>query len=451
MKKSLYATLGIDPKSSEGDIRVAYEARLAATSPDDAITRLALKEAWNVLGHTQRRAVYDASLHEQAAREAAKPQSSSGRPSGRPSSRSRAAADNPGKGKIWLAAGAGLLVLTAWLVLRHGHAGSTKADSARQSAVRLAQMDPGATINTASTNQLGNGEPAQGTPPAAPPVGRVLSPEQLFAQISPSVMRINVLNDAGDEVGHGSGVVIERGKVITNCHVAKAGPRLKVKHQNNQYDASIQVNDEQHDLCKLTVFGLDAPPVQVGKVAGMHVGQKVYAIGSPQGLDLTLSDGMVSSLREGEDGTFIQTTAPISPGSSGGGLFNERGVLVGIVTFQMRSGQNLNFAIPADWIDRMSSNTVATRSEPGGDPNSPARAILGTWHCFGPLTGRGMDVTLDEQGNARGSFDGQPIGGRYYLNNKQLTLMGNSFLVEELSPSRMVLSKGQGRRLACNH
>ena len=183
----------------------------------------------------------------------------------------------------------------------------------------------------------------------------------------------------------------------------------------------------------------------------MQVGQKVYAIGSPQGLDLTLSDGMVSSLREGEDGTFIQTTAPISPGSSGGGLFNERGVLVGIVTFQMRSGQNLNFAIPADWIERMRSTTVASHVDTREDPDAPTKLIQGSWHCFGPLTGRGMEVTLDEQGQARGTYDGQPIGGRYELNHQQLSLMGNQFLVEELTAARMVLSKGQGRRLACNH
>lgn len=450
MKKSLYATLGIDPKSSEGDIRMAYEARLAATSPDDAIARLALKEAWSVLGHEQRRAVYDASLHEQATREAAKLPPSSGRRSGGASSRSRATEERPAKGKIWLVAGMGLLALTAWLVLRQGHAGSGKADNAHQASVRLPVTDPGATINTANTIQSANAAQAPDTQVAAP-TGRVLSPEELFAQASPSIVRINVVNDGGVEMGHGSGVVIGQGEAITNCHVAKAGPRLKVRHQGKQYDASILINDERHDLCKLSVFGLEAPPVPIGKVASVHVGQKVYAIGSPQGLDLTLSDGMVSSLRDSEEGTYIQTTAPISPGSSGGGLFDEQGVLIGIVTFQMRTGQNLNFALPADWIERMQTSAPVARHDPRGysEPSSPY--IVGTWHCFGPLTGRGMDVTLDGQGHAHGTYDGQPIRGRYALNNRLLNLMGNSFLVEELSASRMVLSKGEGRRLACTH
>lgn len=444
MKKSLYATLGMDPKASEGEIRAEYERRLAETPEDDAITRIALKEAWNVLGHTQRRAVYDASLQEQTAHSTARPSPAAGNSSSRRSTRHQADTAPSGHGKMWLMAGLGVIVATAWLVTHHRRATTDKVNDARHAAIQLDHRVPGAPGSVSSV-------PPSPAPFIPSPAGRVLTPEQLFAQASPSIVRINVLGHNGDEMGHGSGVVIGQGKVITNCHVAKAGPSVKVKHQGKQYDASIIIHDEQHDLCKLSVLGLDAPAVPVGKVAGMQVGQKVYAIGSPKGLDLTLSDGMVSSLREGEDGTYIQTTAPISPGSSGGGLFNEHGVLVGIVTFQIRSGQNLNFAIPADWIDQMRSNSVAARSEASHDADSPTKVIQGTWHCFGPLTGRGMDVTLDEQGNASGSFDGQPISGRYYLNNKQLFLMGNNFLVEELSSSRMVLSKGQGRRLACNH
>jgi S1-C subfamily serine protease len=79
----------------------------------------------------------------------------------------------------------------------------------------------------------------------------------------------------------------------------------------------------------------------------------VYAIGTPQGLERTLSQGLVSAMRETSEGTVIQTSAPISPGSSGGGLFDTQGQLVGITTFQTKTGQNLNFAIPVDWLDTM--------------------------------------------------------------------------------------------------
>ncbi len=79
---------------------------------------------------------------------------------------------------------------------------------------------------------------------------------------------------------------------------------------------------------------------------------------SPQGLELTISEGIVSSLRSVPDvGTVIQTSAAISPGSSGGGLFDSSGRLIGITTFQSKSGQNLNFAVPAEWIKTMSTRS----------------------------------------------------------------------------------------------
>ena len=104
--------------------------------------------------------------------------------------------------------------------------------------------------------------------------------------------------------------------------------------------------------CSLRVAGLSAPRVSFSSTEA-RVGQHVYAIGSPQGLELTLSEGLVSSLRPSPHGAIIQTTAPISPGSSGGGLFNDKAQLIGIVTFQHKSGQNLNFALPASWISDM--------------------------------------------------------------------------------------------------
>jgi S1-C subfamily serine protease len=113
------------------------------------------------------------------------------------------------------------------------------------------------------------------------------------------------------------------------------------------------IADEQLDLCALDVARLDAPQVTVASASVLRTGQRVYAIGAPQGLELTISEGIVSSLRQVDEGTLIQTTAPVSPGSSGGGLFTADGRLVGIVTFQYREGQNLNFALPADWIDAM--------------------------------------------------------------------------------------------------
>ena len=179
------------------------------------------------------------------------------------------------------------------------------------------------------------------------------SAEDVFAKVSASVVRINVANAEGDITSTGSGVVIGSGTVITNCHVALRGESIEVKVGGASYSASVDVADEERDLCRLSVSGLSAPSVSIGSIESVRVGQRVYAIGAPQGLDLTISDGIVSALREMQGGKVIQTSAPVSPGSSGGGLFDTSGKLVGIVTFQTRTGQNLNFALPADWVSEI--------------------------------------------------------------------------------------------------
>jgi S1-C subfamily serine protease len=170
-------------------------------------------------------------------------------------------------------------------------------------------------------------------------------------------VRVRVSDALGQPVSQGSGVVVDSGYVITNCHVTNPGDRITVKIGNDEFQAAVALADEVLDLCRLAVSGLNAPAVTVGSLEGVRTGQRVYAIGAPHGLELTISEGIVSSLRQVKAGTVIQTTAPISPGSSGGGLFDAGGKLVGIVTFQHRYGQNLNFAIPADWIAQMQSRT----------------------------------------------------------------------------------------------
>lgn len=473
MNKSLYATLGVDPTAGDSAIRAAYDTQLAATAPDDKLRLMVLKEAINVLGHSQRRAVYDASLLEQAAKEAAK--EAAQRTSSRPASETRttsrrgtsSSAAAPGMAptlKLMWVGGALVVAALGWMVMRSSKPKPvTKPLMSQTLAVEQANGQADTQTAPAHAQQMPSVQDTVAVSSAADntPAGPALKPEALFAKLSPSIVRINVLDHAGNGIALGSGVVIERGTVITNCHVAKAGPRLKVKHQDSALDASLVVADELHDLCKLSVQGLDAPAVEQGRVSRVKVGQKVYALGAPQGLDLTLSDGMVSSLRKTDEGDVIQTSAPVSPGSSGGGLFNDQGQLVGIVTFQMRSGQNLNFAVPVDWIGTMSSTHLAEgehfpeqagiRSANGAPTPAMNPDVVGTWHCFGPLTGRGLDMTLDAQGRVSGQFDGRPLGGRYTLQNNYLTLTGDRFLVEELSATRMVLSLGEGRRLACNH
>ncbi|MBI5753489.1 MAG: serine protease [Hydrogenophilales bacterium] len=154
-------------------------------------------------------------------------------------------------------------------------------------------------------------------------------------------------------VDRGKGVAFGDGNVVTNCHVIKGANKLKVRIGVKEHAATLRYSDWDRDVCSLSVAGLTAPAVAVGNTKTLKVGAKVYAIGAPKGLELTLSDGIVSSLREVEGGRYIQTTAAISPGSSGGGLFDENGALVGLTTFYLSEGQNLNFAVPVEWVKEL--------------------------------------------------------------------------------------------------
>ena len=162
-------------------------------------------------------------------------------------------------------------------------------------------------------------------------------------------MVVESLDAKGKVAAFGSGVVIAPGQVITNRHVIEEGVSFRVEHGGKKWTAKLVRVDPDHDLAELAVAGLNAPAVTVRDSSKLAVGEKVYAIGAPEGLELTISEGLISGLRDFDKGRVIQTSAAISPGSSGGGLFDAQGRLVGITTFYLKEGQSLNFALPAEW------------------------------------------------------------------------------------------------------
>jgi hypothetical protein len=344
MKQTLYDILGVSREAAPEEIAAAYQSRLAeleaAASQDPTVLNL-VREAHQLLSNATRRAAYDASLAARAAREAAAARGE----------REDLEDDEPPpfEWRRWALGAAAVVVIAAGIWWKTRPAPPPRTIEPPPAAV----VPPGEPEPAESAEPPpAAGEPAPATEAAAPT--HAASPaEGIFARVSPSVVRVNVMDDSGRMVAFGSGVVIDRDAVITNCHVLRRGVNINVKLGNAVRTADVQVSDEELDLCRLNVSGLAAPAVAIGSVKALRTGQRVYAIGAPQGLELAVSEGIVSSLREVPGGTVIQTTAPISPGSSGGGLFDLSGRLVGIMTFQHRYGQNLNFALPADWIGEM--------------------------------------------------------------------------------------------------
>lgn len=186
-------------------------------------------------------------------------------------------------------------------------------------------------------------------PSAQGPVA--LTPKQIVEQSKPAIVRI----EAADE-RVGTGFVIDpSGVVATNLHVVAATDRITVKLLDG---TTIKVEeivavDPSHDLALLRIARPNPiPALRLGDSAQVAAGDPVLAIGNPLGvLDYTVSDGLISSVRELEPGlTLLQISAPISQGSSGGPLFNAAGEVIGVSTAVFTEGQNLNFGVPSNYV-----------------------------------------------------------------------------------------------------
>jgi S1-C subfamily serine protease len=187
--------------------------------------------------------------------------------------------------------------------------------------------------------------------PAPVRTGDALDAQALFKLLSPSVYQVEALLETG--VSTGSAVAVSKTELLTNCHVVQGARKLVLKQQKRQLTASVARSDPATDRCVLSVADGGLTPVRgVRAYDDLAVGEQAYTLGSPAGLQLSLSNGIISGLREEAGRSYVQTTAPISPGSSGGGLFDARGNVVGITTMVLqgreRLNQSLNFAIPAD-------------------------------------------------------------------------------------------------------
>jgi len=188
----------------------------------------------------------------------------------------------------------------------------------------------------------------------AAPLAQALDAETLFKQLSPSIWVVQAMDAQGRLFSTGSAVVIGPERLVTNCHVLARASSFKLRRGNLTLGAILEFPDPERDLCQVRAEGLKAPAVTIAPARSLRVGQRVFTLGAPGALEETISDGLLSALRLDNEGKlrFLQTSAPISSGSSGGGLFNDKGELIGITTAIIAGTtvQNLSFAVPAEWI-----------------------------------------------------------------------------------------------------
>jgi serine protease Do len=152
-----------------------------------------------------------------------------------------------------------------------------------------------------------------------------------------------------DGIAQGSAVAVDSGTLLTNCHIIEGRPDVRVLVSGKLLAAEVRAANIPADTCILSVPGADLSPVIGTRRSGaLRVGEDVYAIGSPRGFTNSLSKGLISQVRSDSERVLVQTTAQISGGSSGGGLFDRFGNLIGITTFKIANAEGLNFAIALD-------------------------------------------------------------------------------------------------------
>ena len=197
--------------------------------------------------------------------------------------------------------------------------------------------------------------------------------EAVAAKAMPSVVSVNVTTDSGQ--GLGSGVILDTdGDIITNYHVIDGATSVSVTIDGKSYEASVVGSDSSSDLAviKADLNGDSVTPIEVGDSSQLNVGSWVMTIGSPFGLDQSVSEGIVSALYRNEllqsssgDTIYtnlIQVDAAINPGNSGGALVNDQGQLVGISTLYSSSTESfagIGFAIPGNYAVQIANKIIS--------------------------------------------------------------------------------------------
>jgi len=194
---------------------------------------------------------------------------------------------------------------------------------------------------------------------------------------SRAVVSIVVADSNGRAISQGSGFVVSKnGRIVTNYHVIKQGVSAVIKFSTGAFfmvDGLVAYNKDL-DLAVLKADGKDFSTLALGDSDRLQVGEEVIAIGNPFSLEATVSNGIISGIRDIEEDShkLLQTTAPISPGSSGGPLFNMQGEVVAVTTAFLKNGQNLNFAIPINEVKPLLATGASKLLELPNEPTEQA-------------------------------------------------------------------------------
>jgi hypothetical protein len=222
--------------------------------------------------------------------------------------------------------------------------------------------------------------------------------------------------------------VSKDGVIVTNYHVISEGSSAIAKLPDGAFYVvdGVLASDKTRDVAVIKAHGQNFRVATLGNSDRIQVGEEIVAIGSPLSLESTVSSGIVSGIRtiKEEGGKFLQITAPISPGSSGGPLFNMAGEVVGITTLYLKGGENLNFAIPVNDAKRLLS-TQSTKLQklpneeraPEGSPQGTSVSEILTWIAlhFETLTFKDLNQSDTYTTDSHISFGGCQVTVKDYI------------------------------------
>ncbi len=178
--------------------------------------------------------------------------------------------------------------------------------------------------------------------------------EHIAEKALAATVYLEMQDSTGETLSIGSGFFVRQNLIVTNYHVIEGAARgiVKLVGKHTTYTIEgITAKQTSNDLVILKVSASGIKPLPLVKNSdSVKIGAQVYVAGNPKGLEGTFSDGIISSKRGGHANQRLQMTAPISPGSSGGPVLNTRGEVIGVSFMTIEGGQNLNFAIPSNYI-----------------------------------------------------------------------------------------------------
>jgi len=235
--------------------------------------------------------------------------------------------------------------LAGWMWTRRDAPPLPRQTTTAETAAPTGVAEPTAAPAAPAHNPFEDLVPPSKDKPADTPALPTLSLEELINKTMPAVVRIE------SSAGTGSGFFVQADTILTNVHVVTTNNAVTVRRPDGTtVRGRVERTVPEYDIAvvHLDEFRANQPTIPLGSVEQARPGQEVIAVGSPLGLQNTVTRGIVSAVRKMDDLTLVQTDAAINPGNSGGPLVNRQGEAIGITTMGVRQSQGLSFAVAID-------------------------------------------------------------------------------------------------------